>query len=98
MGQKCIETAYGFCTYTVAPPELFIEDCYVIPEYRRTKHATHLVDQANAAGKELGCRLLTCCVNTKSGIATESTKAILSYGFKILRSTDAAVYFYKEII
>lgn len=96
-GQQIIETKEGFIAYTIAGQECFIEDLYVLPEFRKKYVGSHLVDSVAAIGKKSDCQYLTCSLAMAAKNKDESLKAFIGYGFKLLRATPEAIYFVKEL-
>ena len=92
-----LETDKGFATYKIVGTECYIEDIYVIPEYRRGKAGSDLANEIVEAAKAKGCRYLTGSVVPSAKGSTESCKALLAYGFRLLRANENVIYFVKEI-
>lgn len=95
--KQILETGAGFATYHFLPNECYIEDIYVLPEFRTKQAASDLADQIAAIAKAKGYKHLTGSVNTKIKDPTTSMKVLLAYGFKFLRADQHAVWFVKDL-
>lgn len=92
-----IEDARSFATYRVIGDECYIQDIYVSPDLRETGLASKLADQIVEIAKNKNCKYLTGSVNTSIKDPTRSIKVLLAYGFKLLRSEPAIIWFVKNI-
>lgn len=82
-GREIIEADFGFATYVINGPQVYIEDIYVRPEYRKQNFATRLADKVKEKAKAQGCTHMLGTVNCTFKDPTTSLKALLGYGFKI---------------
>lgn len=94
---ETLENEWGFLTYKVLPEEYRIFDIYVLPEHRKSGLAAKMADQVASLAIQNGCKILTGSVDTYANGATSSVKVLLAYGFKVLRTEGAMIYFMKEI-
>lgn len=97
MGSEVIETPYGWANYIVTGQECYIENIYVLPEYRKKKEASLIADKITEIAKERGCKYLLGSTNTKKPSVERSIQAIIGYGFKYLRSDENSIWYFKEI-
>lgn len=97
MGSEVIETPYGWANYIFDEDSCYIENMYITPEYRRTKKGSELADKIAAIAKERGSKYLLTTTNTKKPSVERSIQAIIGYGFKFLRSSESAIFYYKEL-
>ena len=93
-----VESDQGFATYTASFSEdgsfdCYIEDIYVIPEARQGKEASRLADQIKHRAKELRCDRLIGSVVPSANNSTTSLKALVGYGFELLKSEDNIIWF-----
>lgn len=96
-GTIVIETSKGFVTALELENHFYIEDIYILPEFRRAKEATKLTDRMVEKAKKLGYKKLLGSVDIKANNCTESLKAVLSYGFKLYSIDGNTIYFEREI-
>jgi ribosomal protein S18 acetylase RimI-like enzyme len=97
-GCKFIETEYGFVGYRLGDDIVHLQDLYIKPEFRNKKKAHRLADMVVKIAKDGGCnKLLTHVSLTDSVSNHENLKTILSYGFRMIKSTDNCLYFMKDI-
>lgn len=96
-GKQIIEDQNGFATFCYITDACYIEDIYVVPDKRKSGIAAGYADQIAAAAKSKGISRLLGSVKPSANGSTESTKVLLSYGFKLLSSTNDFIYFVKEL-
>jgi len=97
-GNKTVyETDKGFIVYSFTEDALYIEDCYVRPDFRRTKVASEFGDYAAGIAKFKGkSKLLGSIVPTSNG-ASESMQMLLAYGFKLDSSSNNFIVLKKDV-
>ncbi len=96
-GKSILENEHGFFTYKIHGEECYIEDIFIKKESRRIGAATVLATLITRIAIEKGCKYLTgTCVPSTNG-ATESLKAMLSYGFNIHSCTTDKIILIKEL-
>ncbi len=93
-----IESEFGFATYKITGEEIYIEDIYIKPEYRKSKHASDLADAVSEIGTRNGCKRLWGSVCPSKNNSTISLKALLGYGFSLRSSKDNFILLVKELI
>lgn len=93
-----IETDKGFATFKVFDNgECYLQDLYVVPEYRKTKLATEMADKVTIIAKERGCNKLIGSVCVDDKFATRNMKIFLSYGMEIHKSIGSVIFLSKDI-
>lgn len=99
LGKQTFKTDKGFVIYYFCgDATCFLEDLYVAPEFRRKKAATDLADEITRIARAKGCVQLVCTVFPLATNATDSLKAILSYGFELSHITkDGLIMFTKDL-
>lgn len=95
--KELLELEQGFATYSISPPECYIDTIYVKPEYRKTRVASAMADAISALAKRNGCTLLIGSVSPKAKGSTTSLKVLLAYGMELRMSKDNMIYLSKEI-
>ena len=96
-GKECIETKEGFITYVINGEECYIETVYILPLYRRLNMAANLANQVVEVAKTMGCKFISGSVDPTAKAATESTKVLLAYGFKMHSIKNGLIWFTKRI-
>lgn len=99
------EPGVGFANYSIERSDktsldLYIQEVYVVPHNRGHKWAAQLTDNCITE-----CELITGktvkTIYTTVGVGGNTThlslRAITEYGFKLLKSNEKLIYFYKEI-
>lgn len=97
LGREVIETDYGFASYHVRGDDCYLEDLYVVPEFRRAGGATRLGELVREKAIKAGCKSLTTTVNCTFKDPSTSLKACLSYGFQIHQTGQNFIVLRKEI-
>lgn len=77
--------------------EVYIEDIYVKPEYRRTRAAHILADEVVKIAREKGCKYMTGSVIPSANNSTISLDMMRSYNFQLHSCKDNIIWFIKEI-
>lgn len=95
--REAIETDSGFVFFKIAGKECYIQEIYIIPEKRRLNIASDLANKVTIIAKERGCEYLVGSVVPTANKSTESTKTLLTYGFKLLRSEPNLIWFIKKV-
>lgn len=96
-GKSILENEHGFFTYKIYDEECFIEDIFIKKESRRTGVATEMANMMADMARQAGCKFLTgTCVPSTFG-ASESMKAMFSYGFKIHSAKEDKIILIKEL-
>lgn len=96
-GTEILENEHGFFTYKISGEECYIIDIFIKKEARRKNIGTEMADNITAIAKESGCKYLTgTCFPSTNG-ATESIKAMFSYGFKLHSCVEDKIILIKEI-
>ncbi len=96
-GLDVVESKYGFCTYKNRGSDFYIQDVYVLPEFRRKGSAKELADKVADMAKAVNCRILTGSVDSRSDGADSSDKALRAYGMKPCAKEGFMIYYFKEI-
>ena len=96
-GKHILEHAQGFATYVFMEKGCYIEDIFVVKEYRQTGVAAHLADQIAEIAKEKGYTRLFGSVVPSANNSTISLEVLLAYGFKLDSSSNNFILLVKEI-
>lgn len=96
-GKYIIERAEGFATYSFLPTGVYIENIYVLPEFRQSKIASTMADEIAQNAKKWGLSKMFGSVRPSAKGSTESLKVLLSYGMQLDSATNDAIFFVKEI-
>lgn len=96
-GKLIVEDADGFASFAIFNEDCYLENIYVVPEKRRSGHASILADRVSEIAKNKGCKRLIGSVRPSANGSTESMKALLAYGFKLLSASQDAIFFEKGL-
>lgn len=93
-----IETEKGFITYSFTDGKTcYIQDIYILPDFRKSNEATKLADRVTEIAKKYGCTKLIGSVIPSAKNSTDSVKVLLAYGMSLDSSTNDFILFSKEI-
>jgi len=93
-----IETDKGFATFKIFDNgECYLQDIYIIPEYRKTHLATEMANRVSDIAREHGCKLLVGSVCTDDKYATRNMKVFLSYGMEIYKTVGTMIFLKKDL-
>lgn len=96
-GRDTLELEGGFATYVINKAECYIVDIYVLPEWRRSGLAKTLLDAVSKEASTQGCKYILGSVCPSANGATVSLKAMLHYGFELVKAENNMIWFTKEI-
>ena len=92
-----LETEIGFATYLFENDYVYIKDIFVLKEYRNAKTASDMADKIAEIAKQKGYKKMLGSVCPSTNGSTSSIQVLISYGFKVIQSTENMIYFIKEI-
>lgn len=92
-----LETEYGFVVYYYVNDSVYLEDIYVLPQFRKTRVASELADKVAIIAKESECKSMIGSVATWDKNATKNIEILIKYGMKFNSSNENMLYFTKEI-
>lgn len=96
-GKDVIESEKGFATYSTLQDGLYIENIYVVPDFRESGIASQMADEIAAIAKKQGYKCIYGSVCPKHNGSTESLKVLLAYGFCLYSSTNELILLRKEV-
>lgn len=97
-GKHILESEYGFATYQFLDNgRCYIEDIYVVPDYRKSYAASNMANAITAIAKDKGCKTLIGSVVPSAKGSTASLKVLLAYGFKLESCQNNFIVMSKEI-
>lgn len=96
--KKLYRNDKGFALYSFAENYLYIEEIFILPEYRGKKEFSILCDSLTEIAKQKGCKRLLGSVVPTINNSTRSLGMLLSYGAKLVSATNNFIVFEKEIV
>lgn len=90
----------GFLLYKISDDphrHLYIADLYVTPDFRESRIATEMADEAVSQAKEKDVNIAYCQVDKEANNWELSKHVIECYGFKRYEEVGAILVFFKEI-
>lgn len=96
-GLELLETEYGFATYKIRPWDCYIQDIYVLPEFRKSGVAAGIADTIALLAKAQGIKMLVGSVDQRAPSADTSSKVLLGYGMRPYSKEGHMTYYCKEI-
>lgn len=96
--KEIIETDKGFAVFKIFDnKECYLQDLYVIPDYRKTGLATEMTNKIVEIAKEKGCNTLIGSVCSDDKYATRNMKVFLAYGMQIYKTVGTMIFLKKDI-
>lgn len=100
-----IEPGIGFANFSIEEErqkdlDIYVQEVYIRPSKRGNKFAAELTDYCIIEAELLTEKTVKTIYTTVAigGNTTNlSLRAITAYGFKILKSNEKLIYFYKEL-
>lgn len=96
-GHESIEEDWGFVTYKIVPPFIALEDLYIVPEQRQRGAGTKALKKIEDIGRAHQATHVWAQVQLMDRGSTESMKAILAVGFKMIEAQNNRIVLHKEI-
>lgn len=96
-GAVLLKHEHGFAIYKDQGDFGYLQDVYVLPDYRQTGIGRELMQTALKMAKKSNKIALLTSTDTNANGATESAIAILKTGFKILKTEDSMIWYILEI-
>lgn len=96
-GKNILETDKGFATYSFIKDGCYIEEIYILPQYRKTGEASTLTDQIAEIARQNGHKKLFGSVCPSAAGSTNSLRALIAYGFKLDSSTNNFIWLTMDI-
>ena len=91
----------GFANYKFEEDVIYVQEVYVVPFHRGTKSAAKLTDLCITHAKhnsDIKIKNIYTTIGVKGNDTINSSiRAITDYGFKILKTDNELIYFYKEL-
>jgi ribosomal protein S18 acetylase RimI-like enzyme len=94
-----VESDKGFATFLVLNNgECYLQDLYVVPEYRKSGLAIDMTNEVVRIAKERGCNRLVGSVCVDDKFATHNMRIFLKYGMEIYKNSGTIIFLKKEIL
>lgn len=97
-GLEVVETEVGFVTYKLRGKDCYIQDIYVLPEFRKDGIASQMADRVAEISKESGVRILTGSVDARANGAEVSDRVLVAYGMRPYAKEGFVTYYMKELV
>lgn len=88
----------GFVIYSFIDGNCYLEEIYILPEFRGKKEFANLSDSIMTIAKQKGCKKLLGSVVPTINNSTRSLGMLLSYGAKLVSASNNFIVFEKEVI
>lgn len=96
-GVEVLEHEHGFSLVKQVGDALYLQDVYVVPEFRRQGVGRSMLEIVEVVAAERGLKKVITSCDPKANDSTESMKAILACGFRMHTCENNLVYLIKEI-
>jgi hypothetical protein len=94
---QVLESSVGFAIYRQEQHALFLQDFYIAPEHRRSRHTSDLLLQVEQIAAKNGNKILYTLCDPAAAGSTISLKACLKRGFVLSHCAQNVVYLKKEL-
>jgi len=91
------ETGFGVYSYPNSTT-VYLEDIYVMPEYRKNGIASIIANDIATLAKDKGCNKMIGSVVPSAKNSTSSLQVLLSYGMHLDSATNDYILFSKDLI
>lgn len=96
-GVSVLERPEGFATFKMNGEAVYLFDIFVAKESRRTRVGSEMANEICAIAKAQGCKKIFGSCDVRTNGSTESMKAMLAYGFRLVRNDGVLVWLEKEL-
>lgn len=96
-GRKMYEDDKGFFIYQINNKEFYVQEVFVLEEYRGKGVAKEYDKKAVEMAREFGCDYIKGSVISGQKNATDSMKFQLALGYKIAYSDNHLIYLIKKV-
>lgn len=96
-GLETLETEQGFVTYKLRSSDCYIQDIYVLVDFRHSGVAAQMADKVTEIAKSVGYTIVTGSVDSNANGADISDKVLLAYGMKPYAKEGSVTYYCKEL-
>jgi hypothetical protein len=88
----------GFVIYSFTDDSIYLEEIFILPEFRGKKEFAILANKINDIAKEKGFKKILGSVIPSINNSTRSVAMMLSYGAKLVSSSNNFIIFEKEVL
>lgn len=96
-GKEIIETDKGFATYSFNNGECYLQDIYVVPEFRKMGIMRQITEQVINKAKEKGCTYILGSVAVNAKNSSHSLRTLLNYDYKLYVVNSSMIFLKKDI-
>ena len=96
-GKHIIEDDRGFVVYSFRQDAVYVEDIYILPEFRHSGLAREMTDQVAVIAKEKGLKKLLGSVVVGNSHTEYNLIGYIKYGFKVDSCSNNFILLTKEI-
>lgn len=94
---KILKNNKGFAVYSYTEDSVYIEEIYVLPDFRKEDIASQLSETIQEEARNLGYRRLLGSVSASAKGSTDSLRVLLAHGMSLLSSQDDLIWFFKDL-
>ena len=93
-----VEPGKAFIIYEIQGEEIYIQDIYVDPLYRKTGLMAEMEKKIEALAIQRGCRYATGSVQPSANNSTQGLEYCLKRGYKLLETGNNYIILKKELM
>jgi hypothetical protein len=97
-GKHLFRNDKGFIIYSFVENNCYVEEVYILPEHRGQKDFLLLYNGVVEIAKQKGCKKLLGSVVPSANGSTKSLNMLISYGAKLVSSSNNFILLEKEVI
>lgn len=92
-----LEMPWGFVSYRYEKDHVYLEDLYVLPQFREQGKGMKLFSFVQRKARSVGLKYVVGGICTKARFATEMSKILLSWRCRLLSSEKDMIQYIKEV-
>ena len=97
LGQSLLELPCGFVAYKCTTPECFINEFFILPEFRNSHHAGDLLSELEKIAIDNSCAFISAVVYVEDPGSHRTLKAAFKRGFKIKSAQNNSLVIVKKL-
>lgn len=89
--KEIIEKDWGFVSYKINGPEIYLADIYVRPDQRSLGRSRELVNEVIEVGKNANCEILTANIHCADPNVNKTLIVSLHLGFEVKGANNGVI-------
>lgn len=97
-GKEIIENDYGFCSYSLTPDGIYIENIFILQPFRKSGLAVEFEREVTKIAKEKGLKYLYSSVATNTVGATNNLNTMINHGARLHSANNSIIFVVKDVL